>query len=324
MLLSVVIPVYNDEKYLEKCLLSIVKQTYKEFEVILVDDGSTDNSGNICDCFCKSDKRFKVVHKNNSGVCEARNRGLDIASGDYICFIDSDDWIEDDYFETVEPLLSTNNYSIVFNPIIIEKLNGKVLESSINYSHKLTHDEAVCCLFRENLFPWGAVCTFYKNDLIKNVRFNHQSCFGEDFEFKYKAIRSAKGDLYYSNIAKYHYMVRNDSACVSYSILKKCDDLRIIKNVMSQEKTEFKDILFYKQYIPRLLTYALIGTSSCYQQEYSKGLEFRKEAICYKWKILFSSKVSLYSKVKLLILMSPLFFRKKLSMIYISLKSNNF
>ena len=91
--ISVIIPVYNAEQYLEECLNSIRNQTYKELEVILVDDGSTDNSGKICDKYTKVDNRFRVLHINNSGPSYARNIGLKEAQGEYITFVDADDWL---------------------------------------------------------------------------------------------------------------------------------------------------------------------------------------------------------------------------------------
>lgn len=91
---SVIIPVYNVEKYLIECLKSIVNQSYKNLEIILVDDGSPDNSGKICDEYATCDTRIKVIHKENGGVSCARNVGLDLASGEYICFVDPDDWLE--------------------------------------------------------------------------------------------------------------------------------------------------------------------------------------------------------------------------------------
>lgn len=99
--ISVIVPVYNVEKYLPKCLESIINQSYKSLEIILVDDGSTDNSGVICDEYAAKDKRIKVIHKTNGGLSDARNAGLDICTGDYIGFVDSDDWIAEDMYETL-------------------------------------------------------------------------------------------------------------------------------------------------------------------------------------------------------------------------------
>ena len=99
VMLSIIVPVYNVEKYIGKCIESIVNQTYKDLEIILVDDGSTDNSGKICDEWARKDKRIKVIHKKNGGLSDARNAGLDICTGDYIGFVDSDDYIELNMYE---------------------------------------------------------------------------------------------------------------------------------------------------------------------------------------------------------------------------------
>lgn len=96
-LITVVIPVYKVEKYLKRCVESVINQTYKNLEIILVDDGSPDSCGKICDEFAESDKRVKVIHKRNGGLSSARNMGIDISSGDYITFVDSDDWVDRDY-----------------------------------------------------------------------------------------------------------------------------------------------------------------------------------------------------------------------------------
>ncbi len=100
-LVSVIVPIYNVEKYLKKCIESIIRQTYQQLEIILVDDGSTDSSPQICDEFLKLDDRIKVIHKKNGGLSDARNAGLDIAKGDYYAFIDSDDYISIDNIETL-------------------------------------------------------------------------------------------------------------------------------------------------------------------------------------------------------------------------------
>ena len=115
-LISVVIPVYNVEKYLEKCLDSVVEQTYRNLEIILVDDGSTDNSGAICDRYAQKDSRVVVIHQKNGGLSKARNVGIDTATGKYISFIDSDDYVGSCYIETLYKEIKPNiiNLSICF------------------------------------------------------------------------------------------------------------------------------------------------------------------------------------------------------------------
>ena len=98
---SVIIPVYNAEQYLKRCLDSVLAQTYQDFEIICIDDGSTDNSGAICDEYAKKDSRIRILRKENGGVSSARNAGLNIAEGEYITFIDSDDYVDTDYMQTL-------------------------------------------------------------------------------------------------------------------------------------------------------------------------------------------------------------------------------
>ena len=113
-LISVIIPVYNVEKYLKQCVDSVLKQTYRNIEIILVDDGSTDSSGHICDEYLNVDERIKVIHKKNAGLSEARNHGLDSANGDYVYFLDSDDWIQGETLETLIQMAHESNADIVF------------------------------------------------------------------------------------------------------------------------------------------------------------------------------------------------------------------
>lgn len=129
--LSVILTVYNVEKYLKRCIDSIIKQTYKDFELILVDDGSIDNSSKICDKFCKQDKRIKVIHKENGGVSSARNAGLDIAEGDYISFIDSDDYIEVDMFKKLIQIMIENNADIAQCNFKVVCKNEKMIKNKI-------------------------------------------------------------------------------------------------------------------------------------------------------------------------------------------------
>ena len=130
-LISVIVPVYNVEEYLPKCLESIINQTYKNLEIILVDDGSTDNSGIICEDYAEKDKRIKVVHQTNLGISAARNAGLDLCSGDYITFVDSDDYIECDEIEVLVDQIVPNG--IVCNGSTIIYQNKKIIKNQKGY-----------------------------------------------------------------------------------------------------------------------------------------------------------------------------------------------
>lgn len=308
MLISVIIPVYNDEKYLSKCLFSIANQSYNNIEAIVVDDGSTDNSVQICDYFKQIDKRFKVIHKLNSGVSDSRNIGLDVATGDYICFVDSDDWIEKDYFELIVPILSSRKYSIVFNSLTKDDFSyfGKSKDFSkiIKNSFEMSMQDTLLNLFNATFIHWGVVATFFKLDCIKKIRFNKNICFGEDLDFKYNSIINNKL-FYYSVVNKYHYVCRKDSSVMSYSILKRCDDLRVLSLILQKGNGNLNNILFFRQYMPRLLGYALIGLSSSDSREYVKGIECMNEARKYIRETLFASEASFVTKLKMLTVIFP-------------------
>ena len=111
-MISIIIPVYNAENSIHRCIRSVCSQTYKDWELILVNDGSKDNSGKICDEYSKQDKRIHVIHKENEGVSKARNAGLKIATGDYISFVDSDDWLDNNYLQNFMPY---TEYDIVIS-----------------------------------------------------------------------------------------------------------------------------------------------------------------------------------------------------------------
>lgn len=118
-MISVIVPVYNVEKYLDKCVQSILKQTYKDFELILVDDGSPDNSPQMCDEYAQKDKRVKVIHKANGGLSDARNVGTLNASGQYVTYIDSDDYVSNDYLEVLNWLIIKYNADIAVTGISV-------------------------------------------------------------------------------------------------------------------------------------------------------------------------------------------------------------
>lgn len=185
--ISVIVPVYNAEKWLNRCVDSILKQSYKEFELILVNDGSKDSSGEICDRYKEADGRVRVLHKENAGVSEARNTGIDLATGDYIMFIDSDDEILDGFFENaLNKIENTDWYLSDF----IEVVNGKrnVKENNRKtLSGKITVAELYCGsehdLWSINL--WSPGCKLFKTSLIKeyNIRFEKNLRMEEDVFF---------------------------------------------------------------------------------------------------------------------------------------------
>ena len=128
-IISVIVPIYKVESYLKKCVDSIINQTMTDLEIILVDDGSPDNCGKICDAYAEQDARIRVIHKENGGVSSARNAGLDICTGDYIGFVDGDDYIAPDMYKILREKITANKASIAIGAVVDRK------STRLNSSH---------------------------------------------------------------------------------------------------------------------------------------------------------------------------------------------
>lgn len=208
-LISIIVPVYNVEKYLEKCILSLCSQTYKNIEILLIDDGSTDKSKKICDDLKKKDERIRVVHKKNQGLSSARNEGIKLASGQFLAFVDSDDYVENDMIELLYKNMEKYNaeisacgYIMVYNErnVLISNNNDVVVYKKIEALEKMFLKNDIGMIFCNKLF---------KKDLFKNVEFPLYKNF-EDINTMYKIINKAD-KIVYDPSPKYYYLQRNDS-----------------------------------------------------------------------------------------------------------------
>lgn len=168
---SVVIPVYNVEMYLDRCVESVINQTYENLEIILVDDGSLDRCPMICDGWKEKDKRIIVVHKKNGGLSDARNNGIDIATGDYIAFVDSDDFIELNMIERMINAIIINDADIATCGRFIYDGEIKSRPQSFQESKLLSGEEAIANLFRGKLIEEAAWDKLYKKELFNDIRF---------------------------------------------------------------------------------------------------------------------------------------------------------
>lgn len=207
-LVSIIVAVYNGAKYLPKCVDSILGQSYDNLEVILVDDGSPDECPFICDEFAKKDKRIKVIHQKNAGTCTARNNGLKLSSGDYICIMDQDDYIDKDYIQYLVGLCIKNDVNIALIPsVIFVKGTQKLYRDKKPASAVEIYDgeKAACEMLYMNIDigPWNKIISrkiIDENDL----RFNSELFGGEGFEFSVKCFMHTdkiavghKGGYYY-------------------------------------------------------------------------------------------------------------------------------
>lgn len=228
-LISIVVPVYNVEAYIDNCVSSIMSQTYRNIEIILVDDGSTDKSGKMCENFKLKDGRIRVVHKKNGGLSDARNKGIDIATGAYIMFVDSDDYMPTYAVEYLYKLLTKSEADISIGRLEMTKnLNSKGnIETGTN--RLFNNKEAIGQLLYANLFSTSAPAKLYKMGLFKEIRFPVGKLH-EDLYTIYKVFDRAQKIVYGSNIV-YFYYHRTGSITVSNFTVKRLDAIEALNQL---------------------------------------------------------------------------------------------
>lgn len=215
-LISIIVPVYNAGKYLEKCIESIINQTYKNIELILVNDGSTDNSKEICDKYAGFDNRVIVIHKANSGVSDTRNKGIDISKGEYIGFVDADDYIDEKMYEIMMSSIIDKSVDICACGYFIEDINDetkkitKALQESVIYNGE---KEILSAYYRKDLYTGiadGNWNKLIKREAILDERYLNYT-YAEDIEFQCRVFRRAKNLMCISDVL-YHHTVNPEGA----------------------------------------------------------------------------------------------------------------
>ena len=220
---SVIVPIYNVEKYLTRCINSIINQTYKNLEIVLVDDESPDNCPAMCDEYAKNDTRIKVIHKKNGGLSDARNAGMNIATSDYVIFVDSDDYIELDSCEKFYEY-AKHGYDIIIGDAIVEGITRGEL-SHISENAVLCGDVYYKKALSQRKAPNASWLNAYRIDFLKknNLQFK-TGILHEDFEFTPRAIIIAK-TVICTHAAFYHYVVRENSITTHKDKRKNVSDL---------------------------------------------------------------------------------------------------
>lgn len=236
---SVVIPVYNAGKYLKRCVESLMRQSFTDFEVLLVDDGSADDSGEICDYYASRDERVKIFHKVNEGVSAARNFGLDRVKGDWVTFVDADDEILPSYLSKLLSLIDTETSMIVTNYIVEEK--ERIADNQIVFEEgTLTAEQYLVKFFyNDNVRNevWGRL---YNRHDIGSLRFNTTIAIGEDLFFNLEyCLQNKNKKVKFRSFADYIYRVVSNSA-----MRIKKDRSSEYENLICCVKDKFKDTEF--------------------------------------------------------------------------------
>lgn len=249
-LISVIIPIYNVEKYLHKCICSVLTQTYQNMEIILVDDGSMDSSGIICDEYIKKDRRVKVIHKKNGGLSDARNAGIDVATGEYLCFIDSDDFIHKQYVEILYDILMKNDADIaVCNFQKVQEgeiLNERMIDQNDVHVSVLNREESWYALYDSALhYQFTIACSkFYKRRIFKELRFPIGRL-NEDAAIAHKVIGEIDRAVYVDEVL-YYYLVRSGS--IMNSDIKTDDGVKAVEERIEYFRCLNQSLLLEKTY----------------------------------------------------------------------------
>lgn len=283
---SIIVPVYNVEKYIHRCIDSILNQTFQDFELILIDDGSPDNSGEICDEYAKKDTRIKVIHQKNAGVSSARNKGIEIAKGEYLVFVDSDDEVLPDYIESMNRSESD---------LVISGVKNIASNGEIHHVLKYNTCERQLCLdviaeMIENKAINFIYAKRYRTDLIKkkNLTFDLNIDLGEDTLFCVKYLCLCK-EIEYKDNASYLYYKYDSVTLSSFNsdYVKKLEKAnRGILNLLKDKYPDMQETLAWQKRCWSVYYYSIfyilrewdapIRTRVGLLQEIFKNVEYRK------------------------------------------------
>ena len=248
-MISIIVPVYNVEKYLEKCLNSIVEQTAKSLEIILVDDGSPDNCPKICDAYAEKDSRIKVVHKENGGLISARQAGVRAANGDYIGFVDADDWLEADMYSEVENRIEKYNPDIVICEFFHDfgdrvEINKQIAERVFYNKAEMVSEIYPKMLYQGTFYNFGINPSCWSKVIKKSLLEKHlykvdtRIRMGEDAAFTYPCLLDAEC-MCYIDKPLYHYRIVKSSMSRGYD--KSLKDIILLPYYRLKEANQSAD-----------------------------------------------------------------------------------
>lgn len=303
-LISVIVPVYKiEEVYLRRAIDSILAQSYKNLEVILIDDGSPDNCGDICDEYGKLDSRVIVKHTENKGVSIARNIGIETSKGDYIIFVDGDDSLNVSMIENLYKAINIRNSDIAMCGCQYvtdsEIIDIKKTFIDFEYKHYLKEDmiDILCYMKKpyESIEITAVWATLFKKEIIKELKFNVHMAIGEDFLFKFEAFSKIKS-IVCINSNEYKYLIRQTGAMRSSFNVKKMNSFYIYKNIIEKKN----DMLYFNEFLCRTINicFVLLFMIPIRSKEFKNERKIIKEFIIKNRKKVLNNK-NIRSKVKI-------------------------
>ena len=241
--ISVIVPVYNVEQYLERCVDSIINQTYTNLEIILVNDGSTDNSGKLCDELAKKDERIRVIHKENGGLSDARNRGIDESESDLVGFIDSDDYIDSDMYEVLLKNLNDTDADLSMCALYDVYNNTPEAQVTNKETWKLSSEQAIKMVMEAKILSVTAVNKLYRKSLFTDLKFEVGKI-AEDAFIMIKLLDKCE-KIVATNEKKYYYVHRENSITTqkfSKKFLNVIEAYEQNSNIILEKYPKLKDV----------------------------------------------------------------------------------
>lgn len=288
-LISIIVPVYKvKDEYLRQCIDSLINQTFQDIEIILIDDGTPDNGGIICDEYAKKDKRVKVIHQSNQGVSSARNRGIDAATGEWITFVDADDWIELNACQVLKDLIIQEDMDFLIFALKVNFPDREEKNPFWNKSHvyldKDERDELQIQLLHKVVSKYSppfnmvgvAVCKLYKATFLKkfNLKYNINLALSEDGVFVFRALENAEKVIYVNEFL-YNYRKHTESATHRYRENAELDYSKGLKELQKYLIKFKKGKKFYIAFYHRALLniFAICNQFYCNENNVMSSLE---------------------------------------------------
>jgi glycosyltransferase involved in cell wall biosynthesis len=303
-LISIIVPVYNTEKYLDNCIKSIVNQSYKNLEIILIDDGSTDNSGEICEKWSKKDSRIVLIHQNNQGVSTARNIGLNIATGEYIGFVDSDDYIDEKMYELLINKIKKYDAGICFCNVYA--VNDNIINApQMSYPEICTSKEFMNIYWKtknKNGVLWNKLI---KSKYFKNIKFESNISYAEDVLVYFQILNRAEKVVFEKSYLYFH-RNRKDSLSYRLDIKRYPDNLEVMSNLNKILEHNEIENRFYVQaeFVRNLMNYEYEAKSKNVNLNFSK---YKKIANQYLEEGLLKKNIGLKRRASVIF---ALYFKK--------------
>ncbi len=311
-LISIIVPVYNVENYIRRCVDSLINQTYKNLEIILVDDGSPDNSGAICDEYAQRDSRVKVIHKENGGVSSARNIGLENARGEYIGFIDSDDYVDAQMYEVLYTSLSDNDADIAMGIYALENSDGEFIPHYVGENPEVfDRAQTIAQMLKQVKYTCSLWDKLFCAKLIGDTRFDETISHNEDLLFVYQLMKNSNKAVYTPKPMYYYCNNEQSASRVSFSdkntTMLKAQTL-VLEDI-KENVAEIYDVALTEYVKTAIFNLTAIAKSGYCNKEYTEKLRkivkdnlkfFLKSYVAKGYKayaIIISISFNLYKKI---------------------------